>query len=344
MNDPSQCPKCGRSLRPRASFCGSCGEQVGVHCPSCDVINPAEESYCYDCGSRLYPPPWELVAEAEAPDPADVPVGQETPRSSGFGSCERCGSLNEPCAIYCYQCGLPLDDEPVHASGQAAHDPSPSSYRSPRARANWTIGLLLFVCFLAGIQLLMLSSKFDVVANIEVSVAAGRFISNTQLEELREDIAGINGLVWWFYLVAAVGFIMWEHRVSSNLSSLGAGNQRFSTGWAVGWWFIPMMNLFRPYQILAEIWRGSTTTIRQSWTEAPAPWVMGAWWALMIFSTFFRVLGTDMLNDDPVTTAPLWISLTGSLATMCSGLALIYVVSRITTQQEEKSPQVPTIV
>ena len=343
MNDPSQCLKCGRSLRPRTSFCGSCGEQVGVHCPSCDAINPTEDSYCYNCGSRLHPPPWELLGEAEDPGPVATPVKQETSGPSGFGSCERCRSINEPGAIYCYQCGLPLDGEPVQATGPPAHGRSSSSYHSPRARANWTIGLLVFVCLLAGIQFLVVNSQFDGVTDLEATVAAGRFVSNARLAELRGDIYAVYGLVWIFYYVAAVPFLMWMYRASRNLLPLEAGNQRYSSGWAVGWWFVPLMNLFRPYQVLAEIWRGSTATTRQSWTEAPLPWVLSVWWALLLISNFSGGIGFAMINDGLVTTTHLWFYLTGSLATICSGMALIYLVNRITTQQDRKNHKVPMI-
>ena len=40
-------------------------------------------------------------------------------------------------------------------------------------------------------------------------------------------------------------------------ATLDYHDQRFSPGWSVGWWFIPALNLLRPYQVIKEIWRGS---------------------------------------------------------------------------------------
>src|SRR5690606_36318630 len=34
-------------------------------------------------------------------------------------------------------------------------------------------------------------------------------------------------------------------------------NTRYTQGWSVGWWFIPIANLFVPRGILAELWQAS---------------------------------------------------------------------------------------
>jgi hypothetical protein len=46
-------------------------------------------------------------------------------------------------------------------------------------------------------------------------------------------------------------------RAYRNLPALGAESPRFSSGWAVGAWFVPFLNLVRPKQIMDDIWRAS---------------------------------------------------------------------------------------
>lgn len=56
------------------------------------------------------------------------------------------------------------------------------------------------------------------------------------------------------YVGCATLFSMWKHRASKNLAPLGVSNQRFSPRWAVAYYFIPILNLFRPYQAMKEIY------------------------------------------------------------------------------------------
>jgi hypothetical protein len=69
---------------------------------------------------------------------------------------------------------------------------------------------------------------------------------------------GLPGLVYLAAVVATIViFLMWLHRAYRNLPALGAPKPRFSPSGAVWAWFIPILNLWRPYQILREVWQVS---------------------------------------------------------------------------------------
>ena len=59
------------------------------------------------------------------------------------------------------------------------------------------------------------------------------------------------------YLISGGTFILWLFRASRNLRALGNQSVEYSPGWAIGAWFIPIGNLFIPYQVTAEIWNRS---------------------------------------------------------------------------------------
>ncbi|QYO65100.1 DUF4328 domain-containing protein [Leptolyngbya sp. 7M] len=48
-------------------------------------------------------------------------------------------------------------------------------------------------------------------------------------------------------IATIVLFLVWLYRAHKNLFSLKPTHLDFSPGWAVGWWFIPFLNLVRPY-------------------------------------------------------------------------------------------------
>ena len=81
--------------------------------------------------------------------------------------------------------------------------------------------------------------------------------------------AGVNVLL-------AVLFLVWMHRANKNAHQFKP-RMDFTPGWCVGWWFIPIMNLFKPVQAMAEIW-----TVSRGSRKSPGLAVVGVWWALWL--------------------------------------------------------------
>jgi hypothetical protein len=59
-------------------------------------------------------------------------------------------------------------------------------------------------------------------------------------------------------------------------SNLAAGQRRHSSGWAIGSWFVPILNLFRPAEIANDIWRTSLRGRNGGLT--------GLWWGLYLLN------------------------------------------------------------
>lgn len=59
-------------------------------------------------------------------------------------------------------------------------------------------------------------------------------------------------------VVNAVTFIRWLSLAYRNLPALGVRRLRHQTWWAIGGWFIPILWLFRPKEIVNDVWRGVT--------------------------------------------------------------------------------------
>lgn len=331
----SRCSKCNSPILPHAKFCGFCGEPAGIPCPECDVLNPSDGRYCYDCGQRLRPPPWELDRDSPSYAPRDhASTPPSSPPVASAVTCQRCNTTNEPGATFCYQCGLPLDEESRPAV--APLDPARviTIYRSPRTRANWTIALVAAVCLVSLLHLLVLERLLDVVTAPGSSRAA--------ILEVEEDVGAVAGILLFCYIASAVAYLMWQHRVSSNLRSLGVPNQQFSPGWGVGLWFVPLLNLFFPYQVLAEIWRGSSATIRETWYKSPVSAALGVWWGLHLVGTLLTLIGMRLQDGFPPSRGSIVLDMLGATATIVGGGVLIYLVKQITDHQEEKNRHLPS--
>ncbi|TRX16514.1 DUF4328 domain-containing protein [Flavobacterium franklandianum] len=66
----------------------------------------------------------------------------------------------------------------------------------------------------------------------------------------REQAIGIIQIV--VFILSAITFIQWFRLAYFNLH-LRVNRLSYSDGWAAGCWFMPIVNLFRPYQIMKKL-------------------------------------------------------------------------------------------
>ena len=335
------CLKCDREVVEHAKFCSYCGERLAVACSSCAVLNPPDGLFCHDCGRSLT----ETGSQVESPEFAQP----RQPSAVAWG-CPRCSVSNEPGSVYCYRCGLPLEEEvrtghiPVDGQVHAFHP-----YRSPWTHANWTVGLLVTTCIAYALHMALTFELLGLVSQQQ----AGQFVSRAELNDAMQSLDGMLILLVLVYIPTMVLFLMWTHRASRNLQSLGSHGQRFSPGWAVGWWFVPIMFFFRPYQVMAEIWRGSDPNMpwgsNVDWKEAPVSALLAWWWLLWVASNLvgsiagysFGFTGAFDTDAIPSSAALRWDVLASALV-ICDGVLAILVVRRITNREEEKRLGIPT--
>ncbi|WP_312824573.1 DUF4328 domain-containing protein [Epilithonimonas sp.] len=84
------------------------------------------------------------------------------------------------------------------------------------------------------------------------SIADGILFSSETADknDSRERVIGIVYSVT--YIISAIAFIMWFRRAYYNIS-LKVRNFKFSDDWVAGAWFVPFVNLYRPYQIMKSM-------------------------------------------------------------------------------------------
>lgn len=104
--------------------------------------------------------------------------------------------------------------------------------------------------------------------------------------DLREQILGIVYLA--ANIVAIIMFIRWFRRAYYNLHQLPV-SATYTEGWAAGAWFVPILNLFRPYRIMKELYTESCSFLQRrevSFTHLTSTAAVGIWWALWVLSSF----------------------------------------------------------
>lgn len=104
-----------------------------------------------------------------------------------------------------------------------------------------------------------------------------------QANDTREQIIGLLQVA--LYLFTVVIFGRWIVRANKNVRALGADGLRITPGWAVGYFFVPIVNLWRPYQAMKDLWRASQNPV--AWTSIAASSILATWWTLWILSNLF---------------------------------------------------------
>jgi hypothetical protein len=100
-------------------------------------------------------------------------------------------------------------------------------------------------------------------------------------------------------LVSAVVFLMWTSAITKRLTQLGVTNMRYAPRWSVWGFIIPIVNLFRPYQVMSELWKASEVVPGPDdpWAKKPTPLIVGVWFAILILDSIVGRLASSRTFD-----------------------------------------------
>jgi hypothetical protein len=161
---------------------------------------------------------------------------------------------------------------------------APGNYRS----AWW---LALFVSFLTVASAVTHGIGVQVTTGAIAFLDYAEFMPSLPLEQAktidsRQRLLGIIQLS--VGLLEAVLFLMWVYRANKNGRALGAAGMKYDPGWSVGWFFVPIANLFMPYWVLKEIWQASSPTPHGGWRQTTVSPLLALWWLVSVICGTIR--------------------------------------------------------
>jgi hypothetical protein len=154
------------------------------------------------------------------------------------------------------------------------------------------------------------------------------------------------------FIPTVVIFCVWMYRAHKNLVALGNARQHLehSSGWAVGSFFVPFVNLVVPYTAMREIWAKSDPEVTE---ETPflrfaggAPGVMKLWWGFWIASNVVNNIALRLSWRSEGADAALgvaWLDLFANVLEIPAALLAIRVVRGVVERQERRAPLVAHI-
>ena len=137
-------------------------------------------------------------------------------------------------------------------------------------------------------------------------------------------------------ILSGITFLRWIYRANLNARGfIGARGMKFTPGWSVGWYFIPFLNLVRPYEAVREIWQVSKNP--EDWENQESPGSLKLWWGLWIASGIlsqisFRI--SFQATDPTAIQAGHWISILTDLLHIPLSIVAVKIVSEIFQMQK----------
>lgn len=131
-------------------------------------------------------------------------------------------------------------------------------------------------------------------------------------------------------LVTGILFIIWLHTAHRS-ARMDRAVLRHKSGWAIGGWFVPVLNLWRPFQMVTDVRRGATgdETVGASLLQG---WWWGAWLALSASSVAVSSLYDDAAAApegaayaEALRSAASWERLSCALTAVSAILAILLV-------------------
>lgn len=157
--------------------------------------------------------------------------------------------------------------------------------------------------------------------------------AQAEANDLRQNIVVAAMVV--VFIVTGIAFLKWIYRANVNSRGFGATDMSSSPGWAVGYYFIPIICLFRPFQGMTEVWKVSLNP--KNWRSEEGSGLVGTWWMLWIASRFFGQIIVGWKDGRTVEGLRnfTWGTISGEVLKIILCLVAIKLITTIARNQEE---------
>jgi hypothetical protein len=181
---------------------------------------------------------------------------------------------------------------------------------------------------------------------------------NSTLAQARFDHLG-SGSDYTFWQVGAslssalvIVLIIWQWRSQMNASALGRTGARFSPGWGIAGWLIPIANYVLPYLVFQDLWRSSDAESAPGtgWRSLPGSPLVASWWIAYVAGTITPIVAMILVLATSTSAADTDAYVEAGHLVLAGAYVLgIFVVRAINQRQElqqevSPAPTTPSFV
>jgi hypothetical protein len=209
----------------------------------------------------------------------------------------------------------------------------------PTRRAVRWLGVLFIVS--AAISWVAVGYDFAELRLITLDLRDDQAVSPTTRMAHASAGAIVGRLQLAVLAVTGFAFLVWLHRARVNVRALGVRRLAYGREWTVLAFLVPFLNVFRPYQVVREIWRASdpSTGDPLAWKRVRAPGKLAVWWGLFVAYFVLEALSAMVLGISVNASNIRLAYAAGFVADFCAALSAsfaYFVVMGISEAQEAK--------
>jgi len=210
-----------------------------------------------------------------------------------------------------------------------------------------TVGGTLSQIVLIGFALIILIDVASVAAGIHQVILLDDLINGVAVSDdtiaANDQWYSISGIAQSLaYLATAIGFFFWIYRAYKNLQAMNIPGLKYSPSWAVGYFFIPILNLFRPYQVVKEIWQqcASAADSKLYGTElVEVSAKIGWWWMFFVVHWMLSRASSRMMlraESGEEYVSATYFALVTDIVNIMGAIAAIVMIKAVDQRQEKK--------
>jgi hypothetical protein len=159
-----------------------------------------------------------------------------------------------------------------------------TGFRSAENLTKWVRYALFAQIIVAVISMISGYFEYSLLSDFQNGVYTSQemAVADSEASDLRQTLVG--SLYLLVFIVSGFLILRWIHRANYNARQLGAKDMTTTPGWSIGYYFIPIWSLWKPYQAMKEIWLASKSP--SGWDSSSSTPTLRTWWALWLFSNF----------------------------------------------------------
>ena len=141
--------------------------------------------------------------------------------------------------------------------------------------------LVTFMIIEAAVCVIAIYSGYEEYQLLRV-IEAGEDYTQEQIDfnDLRQGVVGLLQVV--VMLITAIAFLKWNYRMINNAYCVDDSTLTISPGWGIGYYFVPIFSLWKPYQALRDAYDVFVSKCAVDRNRIILP----LWWGAYLISCF----------------------------------------------------------
>jgi len=169
------------------------------------------------------------------------------------------------------------------ATDEQSRPEQPPEYYVPlESRAKW-VSLTIVV-----------SLVFGTLSMLIPATEATELIQTASEEEVPLSLGDSIEILYVVAALAVIVMLCFFLPQANRNARVLAQDIQFTPAATIWWFFVPIMNLIRPYQAVSELWNSSEPNTTVPWKFGVTPSILRIWWGAWIISTVFERMASKL--------------------------------------------------